>query len=201
MFPALLFALIVTSCSGGSKTEVVEIDDIIPSSKRDYEYNDSISTENETSDPIIDSLKKILGKDVTLADTDDDRSKNDWTLIPNRFAVDTSVSRGLIVDSNFIDYRTWIYSDSIRTVNALYNWFDCFGDDCEGIVVGDSVNVTKGSFILLSNNYEISFIRSSKDLNFDLWMKIFDKDKKNTPWNYVLRQKPGGEIKWIKKTD
>lgn len=196
----LFLSLFFLKCSGETKSEIVEINDITPKAKRDYNYSDSSVVEDTIQDSFVLALEKEFSTHVSVLDPDKVRVKSTWKFIPDRLDSDSTRSKLVMIDSTIIQFKSWYFNDSLRTVNALYNWLDCFGDDCVGISIGDSLNVAKGSFLLLQNDQQIQFVQSLDRINHKKWKNYFSREK-NTPWNYVLIQSPGGEIIWKEKPD
>lgn len=196
----LLLSLFLLNCNDETKTEVIELNDITPKAKGDYNYSDSSVVQDTVQDNFVLELEKEFNTTVSSLDPKEIRFQTTWKYIPDRLDSDSTLSKLVIIDSTIIQFKSWYFNDSLKTVNAFYNWLDCFGDDCAGISIGDSVNVAQGSFLLLQDDQQIQFMQSQKRINHRKWKNYFSREK-NTPWNYVILQSPGGEIIWKEKPD
>lgn len=192
-----MLSLVLFGCHQEDNTQVVEIDDIIPEAKGNYEYDDSSKTEVTQDDYIRMQLSHFFNGEVQTLNKLDAKIEGNWRYIPDRLASDSSLSRYYLIDSSAVLLKKWKYKDSVTTINAFYNWLDCFGDDCSSISIGDSIGVSKNAFLLFQNDLYINFVQSPKRLNKNKWEEFFFKEQKNTSWNYVLSQTPGGIIKWV----
>ncbi len=50
-------------------------------------------------------------------------------LLPDRFGPINKSEIELVSNADTINYLCWTYSDSIKTMNAFYNWIDNFGEE------------------------------------------------------------------------
>lgn len=193
--------LLFAQCTDdSSQTETIEMDEVVPSAKGDYNYenNDTLNTQVE-KDTFITALSRQLQLEVKALTSL--QNKDGWRYSPDRLKNDTSLTKWMLIDSTEYVYKYWGYPDSLLSINSLYNWMDCFGSSCTGISIGDSVNVSEEGFLLFQNNHAIHFLKSGKSININKWEKILNDEHKKAPWNYVIRQRPGGTIDWIRIPD
>ena len=205
IFRVLIIALIALSTAqcdnGGETTEVIEMDDVIPEASRNYDYNDTTPEEKTEEDPFLKNLRVAMQGEVEVLSDKKPTMNGTWKYIPDRLQTDSSFSRYFAVDSARMHFKMWQFEDSLRSINALYNWLDCFGANCSGVSVGDVVNVSPHSFLLLQDNLHIYIIQSPIMINEHQWIEFIEHDKKNTSWNYILFQSPGGKIQWKEQPD
>lgn len=193
----LSLLILFTRCTDDSQeTEIVDMDEVVPTAKGDYNYekNDSVNIEVK-KDPFISSLSSQLQMEVEELSSLE--KKDDWRYSPDRLKNDSSITKWMMIDSTEYIYKYWGYEDSLLSINAFYNWMDCFGSNCTSISIGDSVNVSNEGFLLLQSNRTIHFIKSNEIIQVNRWKKILNKDHKKTSWNYVIRQRPGGTMDWM----
>lgn len=193
--------LLFAQCTDdSSQTETIEMDEVVPSAKGDYDYenNDTLNTQVE-KDTFITTLSRQLQLEVKALTSV--QNKDGWRYSPDRLKNDTSLTKWMLIDNTEYVYKYWGYPDSLLSINSLYNWMDCFGSNCTGISIGDSVNVSEEGFLLFQNNHAIHFLKSGKSININKWEKILNDEHKKAPWNYVIRQRPGGTIDWIRIPD
>lgn len=186
----------MTNCTESNDPEIIEMGDIVPEAQGNYEYNDTAQVVEKRPDSMLIELNHLFSGKVEELELGDINVKDEWKYIPDRLASDTSLSNAYLIDNTLFIIKSWKYPDSITSINALYNWLDCFGDGCSGISIGDSVNVSKNGFLLFHDNNSMHYIQSPARLKENLWEEYFSKDQKNTSWNFVLKQSPRGKITW-----
>jgi len=197
-----LTALSAVGCNSGDETtEVIKMDDVIPEASRDYNYNDTTTNEKTEEDLFLKNLRVMMQREVGGLSKNKSVMKDAWKYIPDRLQTDSSFSRTFTLDSAIIQFKMWQFEDSLRTINALYNWLDCFGANCSSVSIGDDINVSPKSFLLLQDNQHIYFIQSPGMINEHQWLQFIEHNKKNTSWNYILFQTPGGTIQWKEQPD
>lgn len=195
------FAAFVVQCERGHKTEVIEMDDVIPAASRAYDYEDTAVTEKQQDDPFLAAIGEEMEKNIQPLEEHESALNDEWTYIPDRLQTDSAYSQTFLLDSALIQFKMWQFEDSLHTINALYNWFDCLGDQCAGISIGDAVNVSTNSFMLLEDNHHIYFIMSPATIQERQWSRFIERNIKNSSWNYKLLQIPGGQIQWKVQPD
>ena len=193
----LLFCitLLFSQCENKQETEVVEMNEVIPQSERDYSYTDTSDNKIEP-DPFLAQLSAHLNRPLKEFTPIADNYFKGWKYIPNRFNPDTTVSSQFCLDSTLYQFKSWGFKDSILSINAFYNWLDCFGEDCKEIALGDSTYISNYAFLLFQHNENISFILSDKTLNLKVWRGFLIRDERETNWNYIVLQQPNGISKW-----
>ncbi len=186
----------ILSCTQEENTETIEVSDIIPEATGDYNYTDSSESQEVELDPLSIALFDEFGN--RFQDNQVEVFGDSWTFIPDRVQTDSSFNKVFELDSSAIQLKSWYFSDSLRTINALYNWLDCFGSKCQEVSIADSINVSSESFILLQNNTQLHFVRGEENLNFNNWKKFFGKiiTEKNS-WNLIIQQRNNDILSWI----
>lgn len=97
------------------------------------------------------------------------------------------------------ELHAYVYKDSSQCANALNNWLNCFGNNCEMVQVGQEakVNSTPGYYILNEKNivcldYKEEFAKTNwKNVYADL-KKLFVSKKSK-----VIEVKQKGELVWV----
>ncbi len=186
---------IAFGCTQEENTETIEVSDIIPEAEGDYNYADSSKSEEVEQDPLSTALFDEFGN--RFQDNHAESFGDSWTFIPDRVQTDSSFNKVFELDSSAIQLKSWYFIDSLRTINALYNWLDCFGGGCQEVSIADSINVSSESFILLQSNTQIHFVRSEENLNFNNWKKFFGKiTKDKSSWNLIIQQRKNDILDW-----
>lgn len=189
----LSVSLLIQSCSEQENKNVKSITQFIPQAKRDYSA-DKTQTNQKTNN--ADTLKTAF---VTLFKSFSNGEKFDViqkAYYPDRFGPKESWKIQLKTDSSTSSLACWVFSDSIKTQNAFYNWMDCFGSDCKELKIGERIRINE-------NNGEIWL----KDTLLIYWNSI---EKNISPaerravnnfmsdtLKYHLRWKKGHYNQWI----
>lgn len=187
--------LLFIQCKEEENTEIIKVDELLPSSEGNYEYNevDSIPDE-ESNDIFLDSLNAVFNEDIIELKELSHQDK--WRYPPDRLSSDTSITRLLLVGKNEFVYKSWKYKDSLLSINAFYNWLDCFGPSCKSVALQDSVKVSNKPFLIVQNNESIHFIKGSRPFDKQLWLKFLGFSSKED-WNYIIEQPAHGMIRWM----
>ncbi len=188
---------LVFSCSDKKKEEVVNLSDLIPSSKR-YKEGDSIVKKEIKSISFMDSVPmcykamfdslKLNHDSIHLIDND---------LFADRFP---SKSKFKFYWKNGIDsisFMDWTFKDSLKTSTAFYNLLDCFGPKCKTIEIGSKVSFQKRSLLLLVNEKHMIIIDSDKEIDHLVWLKTFKDQLFGENWKYIVTQPKKGKATWM----
>lgn len=191
----IIVALLLFSCSSEVGVETVALEDILPQST--YPKDTLTQAENTIN---LDSISEFR---INLSNAVEDSAlffiENEYylKLFPDRL---TNVSREqelIILDADTISITVWEFSDSLTTINAFYNWLDCFGDKCAELKIGDEVNFSKNSVLTIVSNYHLIYLESSTGFNMNTWQKkiiptIFPEDL----WIYAVSQSARRKARW-----
>lgn len=184
-----------TSCSNENEYEVVNSEEILPQSKGNYNYvQDSLVQDEMILNPTEELLKQLfLEVEFDNKNILEDR---EMLFIPNRLGFKSKEETFFIKDSIPFHFIAWEFEDSLKTVNAFYNWLDCFDHDCKSIRIDEEINGSKESFIIWVSDFKISYLASTTFINRKEWQGIFLSDQKKE-FNYVIRQAPRGKLNWV----
>lgn len=191
-----IFSLVFARCTdpSGDNSEVVSLDEFLPKSENEYNYEED--TTNQVEETVPDSIELlILSKirDVSFVEESEQINKKHF---PDRLDYSQRFYHELIIDSVLHELVVWEFEDSIHTVNAFYNWLDCFGQKCKSIRIGENKWIYDGAFQLYVDDLKLIFISSNENLNLEEWNNIFQPEKKKT-WNYRLIQPLKRKTKWV----
>lgn len=136
---AWIFLLL--SCEKKQQKVVVNLDDLRPKPTRTYQIDpDTVQIPAFTPQDLSPSFR-IVFEEIYQEDR---FYPNDATIYPTRFGPKEYISMIQKSDDQS-DISTWYFmkfKDSIMTDNALLNWLDCFGAQCQ------SLNLASGEAIL-----------------------------------------------------
>ena len=118
-------------------------------------------------------------------------------LLPDRFGPITKNKIQLVSNTDTINYLYWSYADSIKTMNAFYNWIDNYGEKEKSIHVGESTSFQTLPFIMFVGDTSITFIESNSNLLFSDWERYCSNGEKLKDWNYSIEQRKQCLAKWF----
>ncbi|MCJ8289499.1 MAG: hypothetical protein HRT58_07520 [Crocinitomicaceae bacterium] len=185
--------LFLVACSS-EKEDIIDINDILPKSERNYDKKDSVVHENS------DSLKMYQGRFEVLG-TLDSISIYDEDFFPDRVGPKKTEKYRLTINDEEIVFVKWRFSDSLRVSNALFNWSDCFGPKCKSIRIGEEKNLQRKAFQVLANDSVLIYLESDTQLDIRKWDNYFDQQGYDLDWNYRLEQSRSGRVRWFNYLD
>ena len=116
----------------------------------------------------------------------------------DRFNAKSFIKNKLYVENDSVLHFRWSFRDSTTAKNALYNWLDCFGNNCSSIKMYESFKSEKQNSLIFINQKSISYISSKNSLSKDLWMNfeksVFSKDS----MQLLIVQQPGKNALWYR---
>jgi hypothetical protein len=192
-FAIFFIALFCSACSENNNQQTIESEDFLPQAKGEYDYTeDSLSEDKpQLSEFQLEFKRKIPSIKFTENNLLKER---DVLFMPDRLGYNKKSESYFMKDSIPFHIIKWSFEDSLKTVNAFYNWLDCFNQNCRSIRVNEEINGSKEAFVIWVSNTEISFLESSKAIQRKMWERIFFKE---TDWNYVIQQAPQGKMNWV----
>lgn len=199
-FALFLVLLLGSACAGKEENvEIVSSENVLPQAQKDYNYEeDTLSTE-ETE---WNSMQSLLLKKFPGIDFPENNSLKERKMLfmPDRLGYTDKKEVYFAKDSVSFHFLEWTFEDSLKTVNAFYNWLDCFGHQCQSVRVNETINGSKEAFVIWVSNKSISYLASEKSVKRNTWQEVIFQ--KNEPtWNYILHQAPRGRIAWIVSVD
>ncbi len=157
-----------------------------------YSQNESeLKTKNSDIDSnayLIDhfSSNGVVVESVDLIDTN---------LLPSRFGPIHEKAFLLNLKDRSNKYYRWTYPDSIKVMNAFYNWMDCFGRNCESIFIGEERRIHKGSMMILVGDSSLIMIEGEQ-VDFSNWYGYHDSIGFDPEWNFSIEQRTGQRARW-----
>lgn len=190
MVIVFLSAWLVSSCQD-PKEELIDLNEIIPQSENYKEGDQNKIDSAEVNDFGFNlKLARELGLDVMELDSFPE------PMFPDRFVPRSIQKLKLQFKEDGMFYGQWIYKDSIKTMNALFNWLDCFGPKCKSLKYLQSANFQKEELLIFLNDTSITYISSPLKLDKSLWQQYLEKDRKIEAWDLVIAQRKGGKASW-----
>ena len=187
--------IFLSACSEQDNYEVVSSEEVLPQAKRNY---DVIENEEEKDTPKMSPLEERLIDslhDIQFSKENDLRIE-DTRILPNQLGYKEKKETFFNYDSIPYHFLEWTFADSTQTVNAFYNWLDCFGNDCRSIKINEEVNGCKQAFITWVSNTNITYLESTEPIDRRKWEQLFFNKKR--AWNYIIQQAPKHKVNWVK---
>lgn len=185
---ALLIGLF--SCKGKEKEEVVDLKDIIPQSER-YKNGPSDTLKKDTVDYGFDIwLAGKAGIPVMELDIHEE------PMFQDRFNARSVKKLNLQFKDGIAFFGQWTFKDSIRTMNAFYNWIDCYGEKCKSIRFLEETKFQTDAMLVFLNDTSITYISSALPLDENKWRKYLESYNGIKLWDLVIMQKKQRKAGW-----
>lgn len=182
----IILLVVVASCKE-KKEEAIDLQDII-----DYQSDsggEQGMVEDEDSTQVLIDLFNSYGIET------DQVLPVSKTMFPDRFGPDTTITYELSNDGSDYFYHRLIFGDSAKTMNAFYNWIDCFGEKCRSFYLGEEKNFQKPGFVLLIGEHDLVYIENSPQ-DADNWISFHDSLGFGDAWYMIIEQKEGSRAHW-----
>mgnify|MGYP006878989421 CR=1 FL=1 len=185
--------LLCASCASKSEVETVSLEDLLPQS--DYPI---LNKDEQKSDSLLFSdFKKDLMNAISDSSLLFSEEIYNVKFFPDRLSHITRHQELIILDSDSIAFTAWEFSDSLTTINAFYNWLDCFGDNCSEIKIGEEVKFSKNNVLTLVSNHHLVYITSTRAFNMIKWQnEIVPAIFPDELWIYAISQPAKKKGKW-----
>lgn len=178
----------MSACSKPEE-KIIDVSEIIPQSKRDY---DKVEDEIDKKDSTRGIRALFYGNGIEV----DSLVFSDKKQFPDRVGPKSSKKYKISNSSGSFEYYNWTFKDSIKTVNAFYNWVDMFEVD----QLGDEVNFQQEPLCIMVGDTTLIFI-SGSSITLDTWIDCHKALGFDEEWNYLVDQKFGSRARWFTFAD
>lgn len=135
------FALLI-GCENKDEVDEFDSERFIPESKRDYNFDDEKDSTSLLSGELsVESFREV----VELVTEGSEWREVEKSVYLYRFGANHTISLETISDMDTSYWYITSYTDSIFSQNALYNWLDCFGENCTSVKIKDELIFKKTS--------------------------------------------------------
>ncbi|MDX2361668.1 MAG: hypothetical protein QNK23_12745 [Crocinitomicaceae bacterium] len=190
-FTYLLFCtLFLTYACVSEEPEPLNLEDIMAESEN-YREDDVNAVVEELDSTLV--VKNWLNDHGIMADSIIYMSRR---MIPDRFSVEPATKYSLFSQSDSLFTCQWNFADSAKTVNAFYNWIDCYGVVCDSYYIGQDANFQKKPFKILVSDTTIIYLEGMENFDFEQWDSFYESVGYAPDWNYVLEQRKHGKVQW-----
>ncbi len=184
----ILFLVLLSACTE-RKEKIIDASDIIPQSKRNY---DKVQDEMDTGDSTRGIRALFNGNGIEV----DSLIYSDQKQFPDRFGPKGSEKYKISNSEESFEYYNWTFKDSVKTVNAFYNWVDMFEVD----QLGDEVNFQREPMCIMVGDTSLIFISGSA-ISIDTWIDYHKAIGFDEEWHYLVQQKLGSRARWFTFAD
>jgi hypothetical protein len=184
-------SIILSSCSGEKKEKVLDMSDLTPQPKSDtteLKNDKDIAQISLFNLPLADSCGIRIQEYIEVKDP----------MFPDRFMPKRKFKLNLSAKEKTLFMGQWTYPDSLKTMNAFFNWLDCFGSECKSFKYGEEVNMQKDAFILFVNDTSITYFSSKSTLELNKWQQYLERHLGIDRWDLVILQQPFKKSVWMR---
>lgn len=177
------------SCTSDRKDEVLNMNDLTPQARQTKQ------TEKDTSEAEIDfgfSIPMADSSGITVMEMDFMKQP----MFPDRFMPDSILKLKLDLKEDKLFFGQWIFADSLKTRNALFNWLDCFGANCNAIKYLSESRFQNEAMLLFVNDTSIIYLSSKSNLDEKKWQHYLELKYGIDLWKTVIVQSNGKKAKW-----
>lgn len=182
----IVLLVILVSCEEPHE-DVIDISEVMPSSNIDYD-KDTIELKEDSLSGYRAYFKSI---DSNMIDLELLIDKS----FPDRFGPNSSWALNFY-GKDTLEYRRWSYNDSAATVNAFFNWMDCYGKNCDSYYIGEPKNMQKNPFLILVGDTCMIYITGST-VNQSSWYTFLEDKGYPLNWHFIIEQNKWGKTNWF----
>jgi hypothetical protein len=197
----ILFGIVVLASCGGKKEKVLDMDDINPKASNDEERKKGPKEDHVDYGFDIGKAEKA-GITVMEIDTLGE------PMFVDRFQPKSFKKLNLQMKDGVVFFGQWTFKDSLRTMNAFFNWLDCFGSNCKAHKYLGEEKYQSDAMLIFLNDTSFTYISSALPLDEKKWQKCLALNYGNDFWDLVVVQKKQRKALWyefkidpIKKED
>lgn len=185
------FIFLLYGCAEEQPVETIDMEDLLPKSKKEKEVIEEEVTEKEIS-PLEIALTELDDSYIMYPDS----AKGSY--FPDRLRYESREGGIIYKDTHAYELAIWEFADSLQTVNAFYNWLDCFGAYCESVKVGERKYLRdKSSKLIWISNHRIFYVKANEGFgNISLWENLAENYLSTSAWNIKLIKNPRVIMKW-----
>lgn len=193
--PFFILTLLWNACSNDKDYEIISAEDFFPQAEGNYDYPEDTITE---VGPQLTETEKNLKRVFTEINFEKDNplKKRKMLFMPDRLGSKKKEESYFHKDDQPYHLKKWTFDDNSQTINAFYNWLDCFNHDCRSIRIDEESNASNEAFIIWISNNQITYLACSNSIDLRTWQKALFKDANNT-WSYIVQQAPNGKVRWV----
>jgi len=184
-------AVLLFSCSGKNKEQVLNMSDLTPHAKKEVRDSQMVK---DTTNPSLFNLSLADSCGIRIQEF----SELNDPMFPDRFMPKSKFKLNLHAKESSLVMGQWTYTDSVKTMNAFFNWLDCFGPECKAIKLGEEANMQKDGLLFFINDTSMTYLTSKLKLDLNNWQQYLEKYDGVDQWDLVVWQQPRKNALWMR---
>lgn len=125
------------ACTEQPDDELIDIQEIMPKSNYDSQSSTDTTIQKNVYQPTVVNTfdlesAKIIWDSVNI---------NEELTIPERFAPINTEKFTYWTNGNQVEFGSWHFKDSVKSMSAFLNWMNCFGQRCNMIELRKNENI------------------------------------------------------------
>lgn len=184
-----IFGIVALASCGGKKEKVLDMNDINPKASNDGKGKDA--QQKDSIDYGFDIwLAEKAGITIMELDTVGE------SMFVDRFQPKSIKKLSLQLKDGEAFFGQWTFKDSLRTMNAFYNWLDCFGENCKSHKYLAEEKFQSDAMLIFLNDTSLTYISSTLALDEKKWQKFLSLQHETDLWDVVVIQKKQRKAQW-----
>ena len=188
---SLCCLILFCSCSKAKESDSIKYEEIGATSKD--------KTKTKLTDTVVSEIPKDSFDIRDLGIQIKKVEKIETHEFLDRFENINTDKRLLIGISDSIFFKTWIYKDSLTTLNAFYNLLDCFGPECNIIELYSESYSNPSYNLVFVSEQKIQWIHSNTNQSISIWDKYL-REKSDLPiYYFIMEQRRTEKMRWLEQ--
>ncbi len=186
--------MFLISCKSEKKENVIDLNDVLPSSERYAEGQDSVvETQTVFFYDSLSAFSRYISDTTGMVRETIQSIDSIW--LPERLDHQLVEKWKGEVKGKEMIVAVFSFRDSSNMKNTLFNWLDCFGVKCTSLQLYEQKKIKGLPFLLYATTRKIVFIQSDVLDEKRLLIHLQDYFGRDLP-KYVVSQAPSSKTKW-----
>ncbi|PWL23472.1 MAG: hypothetical protein DCO96_16105 [Fluviicola sp. XM-24bin1] len=185
---ALIVLVIVLAGCGEKKEKIIDMSDRTPKSSRNYDEVDPLQVEDSLAAP----LRKFQS---WIPEVSSIRISDKRNFLERFQPLSTEKYVWYLESGDSLEYMRLVFSDSIYTKSAFFNWLDRSGTS----YFGANENIQKYPFAMLYTDTVL--LRLSGSIDFKQWEKLLEEKEWMDEGDYWIKQRKFGKAQWFEREE
>lgn len=195
-----LFLWMLSACNDSKKAEVIDLQDVLPSSTRYAEGNEAVKDSIQAV--YFDSLsEKAQAISDTLGCDRKQITPIDSLWLPERFPHRSVQKWRSFVNGRESKIAYFTFTDSLQMKNALFNWLDCFGSRCSSLQLYEEKKLFSNPIAVYATEKSLIYFEFSVAIDEIKMLKNLRSVSLNLAPAYVFTKKMNGKTIWWSLVD
>ncbi len=191
----IAFVFILISCGDKKKQEVLDLNDVLPSSER-YKEGDTANNSDATElyyDTLSNTAKNIADT-LGFLDISIDSIPETW--LADRFPKLTAEKWQGQVEEKAAKAAVYKFRDSLAMKTTLFNWLDCFGEKCASLLLFEEKKLSSRAFVLFATEKELIYFETEGEMYSKEVLANLSRLIGNKKSLYVITQERVQKTQW-----